>query len=73
MSFDDPAKFAAIREKLQGAWDAAEPGSAVSGRNMLISTQVRVRVKGTFNQIDPNQANAQIVLDGPDALEIIGP
>jgi hypothetical protein len=24
-----------------------------------------------FNQIDPNQANAQIVLDGPDAIEIL--
>lgn len=71
VNFDDPAKFEAIRNKLQAAWDAAGPDSAVSGRNKLISTKVRVRAKGTFNQIDPNQANAQIVLDGPDALEII--
>jgi hypothetical protein len=32
-----------------------------------------VRVKGVYNQIDPNQANAQIVLDGPDAIEIVAP
>ncbi len=71
VNFEDPAKFEAIRNKLQAAWDAAGPDAAVSGRNKLISTKVRVRVTGTFNQIDPNQANAQIVLDGPDALEII--
>jgi hypothetical protein len=70
-NFDDPAKFEAIRNKLQAAWDAAGPNAAVSGRNKLISTNVRVRVTGTFNQIDPNQANAQIVLDGPDAIEIV--
>jgi hypothetical protein len=71
VNFDDTAKFEAIRNKLQDAWDAAGADSAVSGRNKLISTKVRVRVSGTFNQIDPNQANAQIVLDGPDALEIV--
>ena len=70
-NFDDPAKFEAIRNKLQAAWDAAGPDAAVSGRNKLISTKVRVRVTGTFNQIDPNQANAQIVLSGPDAIEIV--
>ena len=59
-----------IRRKLQDAWDAAGPGAAVSGRNKLISTKVRVRAKGTFNEIDPNQANAQIVLSGVDSLEI---
>ena len=71
MNFDDTAKFTAIRNKLQAAWDSAGPDAAVSGRNKLISTQVRVRVKGIYNQIDPNQANAQIVLDGPEAIEIV--
>ncbi len=70
VNFDDPAKFAEIRNKLQDAWDAAGPGAAVSGRNKLISTKVRVRATGTFNEIDPNQANAQIVLSGVDSLEI---
>lgn len=71
VNFDDPERFTAIREKLSAAWAAAGPQSAVSGRNKLISTKVRVRARGRFNQIDPNQANAQIVLDGPDALEIV--
>jgi hypothetical protein len=63
--------FETIRTKLQGAWDSAGTDAAVSGRNKLISTKVRIRATGTFNQIDPNQANAQIVLDGPDAIEIL--
>jgi len=70
-NFDDPAKFAAIRKKLQDAWDAAGPQAAVSGRNKLISTKVRVRATGTYNEIDPNQANAQIVLAGPDDIQIV--
>jgi hypothetical protein len=73
VNFDDPAKFEAIRDKLQSAWANAGAGAATSGRNKLISTKVRVRAKGTFNQIDPNQANAQIVLDGPEAIEILPP
>ena len=73
VNFDDAAKFTAIRAKLQAAWDGAGPDAAVSGRNKLISTKVRVRVKGIYNQIDPNQANAQIVLDGPEAIEIVAP
>lgn len=73
VNFDDSARFAAIREKLAAAWTAAGPDAAVSGRNKLINTKVRVRAKGTFNQIDPNQANAQIVLDGPEAIEIVAP
>ena len=63
--------FAAIRKKMQDAWDAAGEGSAVSGRNKLVSTRVRVRATGTYNEIDPNQANAQIVLPSADALEIV--
>jgi hypothetical protein len=72
VNFDDPAVFEAIRTKLQDAWDAAGADAAVSGRNKLISTKVRVRATGTFNQIDPNQANAQIVLAGPDSVAILG-
>jgi hypothetical protein len=71
VNFADPAVFETIRTKLQNAWDAAGPSAATSGRNKLISTEVRVRATGIFNQIDPNQANAQIVLDGPDAIEIL--
>ena len=71
VNFDSPEVFETIRMKLQDAWDAAGSDSAVSGRNKLISTKVRVRATGTFNQIDPNQANAQIVLTGPEAIEVL--
>jgi hypothetical protein len=73
VNFDSPETFETIRTKLQSAWDAAGPGSTMSGRNKLISTKVRVRATGTFNQIDPNQANAQIVLAGPDSIEVLAP
>jgi hypothetical protein len=69
-NFESPDTFRAIREKLQAAWDAADPSTIASGRNKLISTSLRVRAMGTFNQIDPNQANAQIVLEDADAIEI---
>jgi hypothetical protein len=71
VNFDDPAVFETIRNKLQAAWDTGGADSFVSGRNKLVSTEVRIRATGTFNQIDPNQANAQIVLDGPDSIEIL--
>jgi hypothetical protein len=71
VNFDGDEKFAAIRKKLQDAWDAAGPDAAKSGRNKLISTKVRVRATGTYNEIDPNQANAQIVLESADSLQIL--
>jgi hypothetical protein len=66
--FTSPAVFADIRAKLQAAWDAAP--AAVSGRNKLVSQSVRVRVKGTFNEVDTSQANVQILLDGPEAIDV---
>ena len=70
-NFESTDAFQAIRDKLQAAWDAEPEGTAVSGRNKLISTKLRVRATGTFNEIDPGQANAQILLDGPDSVEIL--
>ncbi|WP_153067118.1 hypothetical protein [Steroidobacter cummioxidans] len=70
-NFESEQRFEEIRKKLQLAWD--ERGNvAVSGRNKLISTNVRVRATGKFNAIDPNQANVQIVLDGADSVEVLG-
>lgn len=69
-NFDKQETFDEIRAKLQKAWDSA-PDSAVSGRNKLINTKVKVRASGKFNQVDPNQANVQIVLDGAEAVEVV--
>ena len=65
------AKFKAVREKLQSAWDAAGPTASESGRNKLISTKLRVRATGTFNEEQANQANVQIFLEGPESVEIV--
>lgn len=70
VNFESTETFARIREKLQNAWDESDPDLTVSGRNKLISRSIRVRAIGTFNEIDPGQANAQIVLEGPDSIEI---
>jgi hypothetical protein len=70
-NFESEKTFEEIRKKLQLAWDG-QGNVAVSGRNKLISTTVKVRATGKFNAIDPNQANVQIVLDGPDSVEVLG-
>jgi len=70
-NFESEKTFEEIRKKLQLAWDARD-NVAVSGRNKLISTNVRVRATGKFNAIDPNQANVQIVLDSADSVEVLG-
>ncbi|MGZ3741207.1 MAG: hypothetical protein ACXVB9_17640 [Bdellovibrionota bacterium] len=68
VNFDDPALFKKIREKLQAEWDKFP--AYVNGRNKLVNTKVRVRAKGTFNEIDPGQANPQILLKSVDDVEL---
>jgi hypothetical protein len=70
VNMEDPDAFAAIRKKLQAAWDKY-PKAYVNGRNKLLSTRIRVKATGTFNEIDPNQANAQLLLKSADSIEII--
>ena len=72
VNLESEARFAAISAKLQAAWDRhSAPDDFVSGRNKLVSLRIRVRVKGTFNQTDPGQANPQILIDSADALTIV--
>lgn len=66
----DPNIFAQITAKLQAAWDKY-PGAYVNGRNKLLSTKLQVKVTGTFNETDPGQANAQVLLDSADAIQVI--
>lgn len=70
VNFTSPEVFKQIREKLQAAWDQA-PKDYVNGRNKLVSTKIRVKVTGTFNEVDANQANAQVLLAGPEAIEVL--
>ena len=71
VNMDDPAVFNAIVKKCQTAWDRY-PGEYDNGRNKLVSRRLQVKVKGTFNEVDPSQANAQILINSADDLEIIG-
>ncbi len=66
---DNATIFEAIRQKLHSAW-ISRPGQGVDARNKLINPKIKVKVKGTFNIIDRNQANAQIYLNSPDDITI---
>jgi hypothetical protein len=70
VNFEDEAAFTAIRTKLQKLWDD-HPGAIVNGRNKLVNRKVRIRVTGTFNQVDPGQANPQVLLAGPEAITVL--
>ncbi|HTL11894.1 MAG TPA: hypothetical protein VL588_05375 [Bdellovibrionota bacterium] len=61
INFDDPAVFTAIRNKLGAAW-AAHVASAKQSRNRWVNPQIRITATGIFNEVDPGQANPQILL-----------
>jgi hypothetical protein len=69
VNMDDPVVFQQIRDLLQKAWDKY-PGQYVNGRNKLFSKVLRVKVTGTMNEIDPSQANPQILLKSADSVVI---
>ena len=66
----DPGVFSQIRAKLQKAWDSY-PKSYVNGRNKLVSTKIQVKASGVINDVDPSQANPQILLKSADDIQII--
>jgi len=67
VNFEDDVIFSKIRQKLQNFWDAA-PAGVENARNKLINRQVKLRATGTFNVVDPGQANPQILLTSPEAI-----
>ena len=69
LNIQDPSIFDAIREKL-GAWWASRARDFKNGRNKLESRCLRVRARGVFNQVDANQANAQIILQSADDVTV---
>jgi hypothetical protein len=70
VNFDDPVLFQKIRESLQAAWDR-HPTDYVNGRNKLVSQAVQVKVTGIKNEIDPSQANPQVLISNLADLQII--
>jgi hypothetical protein len=70
VNFDDPDQFTAIRKKLDGLW-AAGVKTAEDARNSFINQKIRIRAEGIGNVASPNQANPQILLDGPDSITVL--
>ena len=70
LNFEDPALFKKIRDTLQAAWDR-HPGAYTNGRNKLLSTSVKVKVSGVFNEVDPSQANPQVLIQKIEDLQVI--
>ena len=70
VNFDDPQVFNDILKKCQDAWNR-HGTDYVNGRNKLVSKKIQVKVTGIFNEVDPGQANAQILIKSASDLQII--
>jgi hypothetical protein len=65
----NPTLFAAIRQKLQAAWDA-HTQTVIRGRNFYLNPKLQVCADGKGNVIDPTQANPQIFLQSADNITL---
>ncbi len=70
VNFEDPDVFSEIRKKLDKIWSEATT-TPKDGRNCLIQPSIQIRAEGDGNVVSPNQANPQILLDGPDAITVV--
>ena len=70
INFENPEVFKKMREKLQAAWNR-HPRAYFNGRNKLISTAIKVRASGIFNEVDASQANPQVLIQKLDDLQIL--
>jgi len=70
VNFEDTKVFEQIREKLQKFWDSETKGIE-NGRNKLIHRNVRIKATGVFNVVEPGQANPQVLLTGPESIQLI--
>jgi len=66
---DDDDIFAALRRKMQDAWDANKSGIH-RGRNYYYNPQIKVCAKGQGNDEDPAQANPQIFIQQVEDLTV---
>lgn len=68
LSFTNPELFSQARKLFQDMWDA-HPAGVRQYRNKFINDEIEVTVSGTYNMIDPLQANPQIVIDSLDQIK----
>ena len=71
VNFQDIDVFMGVLEKLGDAWNAKLDGRVINSRNKLVNLDITIRVRGTFNVVDPNQANAQILLNAVEDIEVL--
>lgn len=69
LSFTDPTLFKAARALFQAAWER-NASSIRNYRNKFINEAITVTVSGTYNMIDPGQANPQIVIESLTNISI---
>lgn len=62
LSFTDVELFKAARLKFEAAW-AQNLDSVRKYRNKFVNDAITVSISGTYNMVDPGQANPQIVID----------
>ncbi len=62
LSFTNVELFTQIRKLFQDAWDR-HPLASRSFRNKYINDAITVTVTGTYNMVDPTQANPQLVVE----------
>ncbi len=72
LSFTDVELFKQARAKFQEAWDR-HPETVRNYRNKFINDALTVTVTGTYNMIDPLQANPQLVITSLDDIQIANP
>jgi hypothetical protein len=70
LSFTDMELFTKIREMFQAAWDKY-PLMVRNYRNKEINDALTVTVSGTYNMIDPGQANPQVIMERLEDITIV--
>jgi hypothetical protein len=70
VNFEDMDLFTKMREKLSAKWNEY-PGQYINSRNKLVSTRIRVKASGMFNEVSASQANPQILFKTLDDVQII--
>lgn len=71
VNFNDVDVFMAILNKLGKVWEENKGSGIINGRNKLVNLNIKIRATGTFNVVDPNQANPQILLSAESDIEIL--
>ena len=68
-NLENPEIFTKVRQKLEDFWNLHDQ-SAENDRNKLVNRKVIVTAKGTYNMIDPGQANPQILINSVDDIDL---